>query len=102
ALDPVTQSQIVDLLRNLNRRHSMTLLYISHDLTSVIRLCDRVAVLHEGSLVENVPVGQLNEVRHPASLSLLRALPAPPEMLLRFRDDTAAEELLQTPDYLRK
>jgi ABC-type glutathione transport system ATPase component len=101
ALDPVTQSQIVDLLRNLNRRHSMTLLYISHDLTSVIRLCDRVAVLHDGSIVENVPVGQLNEVRHPASISLLRALPAPPEMLLRFRDDAAAEDLLQTPDYLR-
>ncbi|HUB18411.1 MAG TPA: ABC transporter ATP-binding protein [Acidobacteriaceae bacterium] len=102
ALDPVTQSQIVDLLRNLNRRYGMTLLYISHDLTSVIRLCDHVAVLHDGSLVENLPVGQLSEARHPASLSLLRALPVPPETLLRFRDSAVADELLQTPDYLRR
>lgn len=93
ALDPVTQSQIVDLLRSLNRRHGMTLLYISHDLTSVIRLCDRVAVLHEGSIVENVPVGQLPEVQHPFSLALLRALPVPPEMLLRYRGGLADELL---------
>lgn len=99
ALDPVTQMQIVDLLRSLNRRHGMTVLYISHDLISVIRLCDRVAVLHEGSIVEDLPVGQLGEARHPALASLLRALPAPPEVLLRYRDTAAAEELLQTPDY---
>jgi len=99
ALDPVTQMQIVDLLRDLNRRHGMTLLYISHDLTSVIRLCDRVAVLHDGSIVEDLPVGQLSEARHPAFTSLLRALPVPPEVLLRFRDHAVADELLQTPDY---
>ncbi|MFZ0633796.1 MAG: ATP-binding cassette domain-containing protein [Acidobacteriaceae bacterium] len=100
ALDPVTQSQIVHLLRSLNRRHGMTLLYISHDLISVIQLCDRVAVLHEGAIVENLPVGQLGEARHAASLAQLRALPVPPEALLRFRDAVLGEELLQTLDYL--
>jgi ABC-type dipeptide/oligopeptide/nickel transport system ATPase component len=100
ALDPVTQTQIVDLLRSLNRKHSMTFLYISHDLISVIRLCDRVAVLYEGTIVENLPVGQLSEARHPASQALLRALPVPPETLLRFRDNAIADELLQIPDYL--
>jgi peptide/nickel transport system ATP-binding protein len=100
ALDPVTQTQIVDLLRSLNRKHGMTLLYISHDLISVIQLCDRVAVLHEGTIVENLPVGQLSEASHPASQALLRALPVPPETLLRFRDNTNADELLQIPDYL--
>lgn len=99
ALDPVTQSQVVNLLRNLNRRHGMTLLYISHDLTSVIRLCDRVAVLQEGTIVENLPVGQLGEARHAASRALLSALPVPPEALLRFRDGIE-HELLQIPDYL--
>jgi ABC-type glutathione transport system ATPase component len=102
ALDPVTQSQIVDLLRSLNRKHGMTLLYISHDLISVIQICDRVAVLHDGEIVENLPVGQLSEARHPASQALLRALPVPPETLLRFRDNAIAEELLQTPDYLQR
>jgi peptide/nickel transport system ATP-binding protein len=100
ALDPVTQTQIVDLLRSLNRKHGMTLLYISHDLISVIQLCDRVAVLHEGTIVENLPVGQLGEARHAASQALLGALPVPPETLLRFRDNPMADELLQIPDYL--
>jgi ABC-type dipeptide/oligopeptide/nickel transport system ATPase component len=80
----------------------MTLLYISHDLISVIQICDRVAVLHDGEIVENLPVGQLSEARHPASQALLRALPVPPETLLRFRDNAIAEELLQTPDYLQR
>ncbi len=102
ALDPVTQSQVVDLLRRLNRRHGMTLLYISHDLMSVIQLCDRVAVLHEGSIVDDLPVGRLSEVRHAASVSLLRALPVPAEMLLRFRESALGDELPQTLDYLRR
>jgi peptide/nickel transport system ATP-binding protein len=100
ALDPVTQFQIVNLLRSVNRKHGMTLLYISHDLISVIQICDRVAVLHDGAIVENLPVGQLSEAHHPASQALLQSLPVPPETLLRFRDNAIAEELLQTPDYL--
>ncbi len=102
ALDPVTQSQIVTLLRSLNRTHGMTLLYISHDLISVIQLCDRVAVLHQGAIVENLPVGQLGEARHPASLALLNALPVSPETLLRFRDNAVADALPQTLDYLHR
>ncbi len=102
ALDPVTQSQIVDLLRALNRRHGMTLLYISHDLISVIQLCDRVAVLHQGAIVENLPVGQLSEARQGASLALLNALPVPAETLLRFRDNSGADELPQALDYLER
>jgi len=86
ALDPVTQLQIVDLLRNLNRRHGTTLLYISHDLISVIRLCDRIAVLDKGTIVESLPAGEIDHARHDASRALLEALPVPPEALLRFRD----------------
>jgi peptide/nickel transport system ATP-binding protein len=89
ALDPVTQLQIVDLLRNLNRRHGTTLLYISHDLISVIRLCDRIAVLDKGTIVESLPAGEIDHARHAASRALLEALPVPPEALLRFRDHPA-------------
>jgi ABC-type glutathione transport system ATPase component len=101
ALDPVTQSQVIDLLRGLNRTLGMTLLYISHDLASVIRLCHRVAVLHQGSIVDDVPVGRLSEVQHTASLSLLRALPVPAEVLLSFRDSVEGE-LLQAHHYLQR
>jgi|ERR1035437_1521330 ABC-type glutathione transport system ATPase component len=86
ALDPVTQAQIVRLLRRLSRQHSTTLLYISHDLVSVLRLSDRIAVIHDGAIVENLPVHEISRARHPATLALLGALPVPPEVLLTFRD----------------
>lgn len=92
ALDPVNQVQIVELLRNLNRRHGMTLLYISHDLISVLRLCDRVAVLDGGTIVESLPAGEAGRARHPASQALLQALPVPADVLLRFRDGAGCED----------
>jgi len=92
ALDPVTQAQIVDLLRRLNQIHGSSLLYVSHDLISVLRLCHRIAVLDAGSLVEDLPVGSLSEARHPATVRLLRALPVPVEVLLRFSNRVAPAE----------
>jgi ABC-type glutathione transport system ATPase component len=86
ALDPVTQTQIVELLRRLNRIHGTTLLYVSHDLVSVLQLSDRIAVLHAGAIVESLPVSRIGEAQHPATLSLLNALPVPPDILLSFRD----------------
>jgi peptide/nickel transport system ATP-binding protein len=95
ALDPVTQAQIVDLLRKLNRRYGTSLLYISHDLVSVLQLSDRIAVLHSGTIVETLAVNQLSGARHPATQALLAALPAPPEVLLRYRN--RADEVNHSP-----
>jgi peptide/nickel transport system ATP-binding protein len=91
ALDPVTQAQIVGLLRRLNRRHGTTLLYISHDLISVLQLSNRIAVLHAGTIVDNLDVNNLTAARHEATQALLAALPVPPDMLLRYRDRTNDE-----------
>lgn len=85
ALDPVTQTQIVDLLRALNRQHGVTLLYISHDLVSVLQLSDRIAVLDAGTIAETMPVTAIDHARHPATLALLNALPVPPDVLLSYR-----------------
>ena len=98
ALDPVTQIQIVDLLRTLSQKHATALLYVSHDLVSVLRLSDRLAVLDQGTIVETLDVSQIANAKHPATLALLRTLPAPPEVLLRYRrekitDDPAKLEL---------
>jgi peptide/nickel transport system ATP-binding protein len=82
ALDPVTQAEIIRLLRQLNRRNGTALLYISHDLVSVLQLCDRLAVLHAGSIAECLPVAQLEQAQHPATSSLLRALPVPVAVML--------------------
>lgn len=95
ALDPVTQTQIVELLKRMNRRLGATLLYISHDLISILQLADRIAVLSDGAIIECLPVEKLTEARHDATCALLRALPVPVDVLLSFRDRIApeAEEL---------
>jgi peptide/nickel transport system ATP-binding protein len=85
ALDPGTQMEIIDLLRQANHDDGTALLYISHDLLSVLQLCERMAVLHQGRIVECVTVSEIGEKAcHPATLSLLRTLPAPPEILRAY------------------
>jgi len=86
ALDPVTQAEIVKLLRRLNLINGTSLLYISHDLVSVLQLCNRLAVLHSGTIAECMPISQLEHARHPASRSLLDALPVPVQVLLSYRN----------------
>jgi ABC-type dipeptide/oligopeptide/nickel transport system ATPase component len=99
ALDPVTQAQIVELLKDLNRKHGAALLYVSHDLVSVLQLSDRIAVLHEGTIVETLAVEELHDARHPATVALLQAMPVPTEVLLKYRgrgsDEPAAEKAAQ-------
>lgn len=84
ALDPVTQVEILYLLRRLNRESGTALLYISHDLISILGLCTRVAVLNAGRIAECLATGQIEEARHPATLSLLAALPVPPAVLRQY------------------
>ena len=84
ALDPATQAEILRLLRRLNRESGTALLYISHDLLSVLQLCDRVAVLDAGTIVESLPVDRIEHARHAATVSLLQALPVSPKLLTRF------------------
>ena len=91
ALDPGTQIEILDLLRQANHDDGTALLYISHDLLSVLQLCENIAVLHKGRIAECVAVRQIGEKgRHPATLSLLRTLPAPPEVLRGYSGWSAA------------
>jgi peptide/nickel transport system ATP-binding protein len=76
ALDVITQSEILELFGHLNRELKMSLLYISHDLLSIASLCHRVAILHEGQIVE---CGTRDEIfhhpRHPYTCRLIEALP---------------------------
>ncbi len=59
ALDVITQSEILALFRQLNRSTGMAILYISHDLASVAGICDRIAILHQGEIVECGPTAQI-------------------------------------------
>jgi len=71
ALDVITQAEILTLFRQLNRSSGVSILYISHDLVSVASICDRVAILHEGEIVE---CAATKEIFHRPSHSYTRML----------------------------
>jgi ABC-type dipeptide/oligopeptide/nickel transport system ATPase component len=76
ALDVITQSEILALFRELNRSSGMAILYISHDLASVAGICDRIAILHEGQIVETGTTEQvLTNPRHEYTQRLMAAMP---------------------------
>ena len=76
ALDAVTQVEILDMLARLNRDMGMAILYISHDLLSVASLCNRVAILQNGSIVEQGSTEDLLRTpRHPYTQQLVSCAP---------------------------
>jgi peptide/nickel transport system ATP-binding protein len=79
ALDVITQSEILELFARLNREIGMSILYISHDLPSVAGLCQRIAILHEGQIVESGPTQQIfTAPAQPYTQRLMAALPQLP------------------------
>lgn len=78
ALDVSIQAQIVDLLQNLQKKLGLTYLFIAHDLAMVKHICDRVAVMYDGKIIEVAESEELyqNPI-HPYTQSLLDAVPVP-------------------------
>ena len=76
ALDVTIQSQILVEVQKLTRENHMALMWISHDLSVVARLADRVAVMYAGRIVEQGPIEEvIGTPRHPYTLGLIRSLP---------------------------
>ena len=76
ALDVTIQAQILELLKKLNRESGMSMLFISHNLNVVRRLCARAAVMQRGVLVEEGEIGQVfYHPRHPYTQRLIAAIP---------------------------
>ena len=76
ALDVITQSEILALFRELNRSTGMAILYISHDLASVAGICDRIAILHQGEIVECGSTEQIfANPQHEYTQKLMAAVP---------------------------
>ena len=74
ALDAVTQAEILALFGELNRKSGMSILFISHDLASVYRLCHRIALLNDGEIVEcNTPQSIFFNPTHPFTQRLVAA-----------------------------
>ncbi|GAA1595386.1 dipeptide/oligopeptide/nickel ABC transporter permease/ATP-binding protein [Actinomadura kijaniata] len=77
ALDVTVQAEVLDLLREINRRDGTAMLFISHDMGVVAALYHRVLVMYGGRIVEELPVADLREgrARHPYTRALLAATP---------------------------
>jgi oligopeptide/dipeptide ABC transporter ATP-binding protein len=78
ALDVSIQSQILNLLKELQNRLGLTLLFIAHDLSVVEHLCNRIAVMYLGKIVEVASRDELfDHPTHPYTEALLSAIPVP-------------------------
>ena len=89
ALDVTVQRRILRLIRELNAGSDTAILFITHDLGVVAKICDRVSVIHAGRIVEAAPVGEIFAApRHDYTRALLRATP---------RHDRPADALAPIP-----
>lgn len=78
ALDVTIQAQILDLLRQLRDENGVAILLITHDLGVVAELCDTVAVMYAGEIVEKAPVQEIfQSPKHPYTQGLLQCIPVP-------------------------
>jgi len=76
ALDVTVQKQILRLIRELQQKHGTALLFVTHDLGVVAKICNTVSVLHAGAIVEQAPVADIfSRPQHPYTRALFAATP---------------------------
>jgi len=90
ALDVSVRAQVLNLITDLVQDLSLTLIFVSHDLSVVRHVCDRVAVMHQGQIVETGPTREVyGNPRHPYTRELVSAVPS----LRRALAGASAEDL---------
>ncbi|MDH5450513.1 MAG: ATP-binding cassette domain-containing protein [Candidatus Bathyarchaeota archaeon] len=86
SLDISVRAQMLNLLQDLQEEFELTTLYISHDLSTVKHICDRVCVMYLGRIIESADVKELfNNPLHPYTKALILAIPIPNPKLKRKR-----------------
>ena len=76
ALDVTTQAQILDVMRELQDQIGMSIMFVTHNLGVVAQMCDEVAVMYLGRVVEQAPVEELfDNPKHPYTRALMRSIP---------------------------
>lgn len=103
ALDTITQSEILGLFRRLNQERGIGILYISHDLASVAALCSRVAILHQGQIIECAATQDVFRApQHPYTRRLIEAIPQLPLKAEDAGDLLRLGGQLEDPAYARR
>lgn len=86
SLDVSVRMQVIDLLQQLQDQYGMSYLFISHDLSVIRHVCNRVVVLYLGQIVETAPAAELfSRPFHPYSQALIAAVPVPDPAMRRQR-----------------
>jgi peptide/nickel transport system ATP-binding protein len=89
ALDATVEAEVLDLVAALRQEFDTSVLFISHNLAVIAKMCDRVGVLYAGELVEEGPARQVfDDPRHPYTVGLLRCIPRRGQRKDRDRLDT--------------
>ena len=85
SLDVTIQAQYLRLLKELQRESNLSIIYITHDLGTLARICDRVAVMYAGKIVEKLTVEALfDQPAHPYTQALLQSIPRMDQKVHRF------------------
>jgi peptide/nickel transport system ATP-binding protein len=76
-LDVTVEAAVLDLVARLREKHNTSIIFISHNLGTVVRICDRIGVMYAGELVEEGPITEVfRNPRHPYTRGLLSCIPS--------------------------